>query len=211
MKTATTTHLPETSGTVKKDKRTTQPSTREAHSKPKEKAARPNPWKKRNRPRLTMTYKKHWQHPKGTKETAPSKRETTGRTKTIKTKNDLEAKNTEEETTKKVTFGPRITRLYYPNKPITTNRIKDVTRQDNGINTQAKWNQNKQQRRPRIRKNKKLIVANINTNGLKGKTKSLQTLLHAENIDIALISESKLTNKETANQRIQMDRKKTEK
>ena len=42
-------------------------------------------------------------------------------------------------------------------------------------------------------------MANINTNGIKGKTRSLQTLLHAENIDIALISESKLTNKETAN------------
>ena len=42
-------------------------------------------------------------------------------------------------------------------------------------------------------------MANINTNGIKGKTKSLQTLLYAENIDIALISESKLTNKETAN------------
>ena len=58
--------------------------------------------------------------------------------------------------------------------------------------------QNKQ-RRPRIKKNKKLVVASIDTNGLQWKTKSLQTLLHAERNDIALISESKLTNKETAN------------
>ena len=67
------------------------------------------------------------------------------------------------------------------------------------ITSPGKDQVNKKTRRPRIRKNKNLTIASINTNGIKGKIRSIQTLPEAEKVDIALITESKLNNKESAN------------
>ena len=49
-----------------------------------------------------------------------------------------------------------------------------------------------EKKRKRIRKNKEITVVAINVRGLKGKIKSLQSLLQAEKVDIALITETKM-------------------
>ena len=49
-----------------------------------------------------------------------------------------------------------------------------------------------EKRRKRIRKNKEITIATINVRGLKGKIKSLQSLLQTEKITIALITETML-------------------
>ena len=54
---------------------------------------------------------------------------------------------------------------------------------------EGKENTNK---RRRIRKNKELTITTINVRGIKGKIKSLESLLHAEKIDIALITETEM-------------------
>ena len=56
-------------------------------------------------------------------------------------------------------------------------------------NLESKENTNKQRR---IRKNKELTITTINVRGIKGKIKSLESLLQAEKIDIALITETKM-------------------
>ena len=56
-------------------------------------------------------------------------------------------------------------------------------------NLESKGNNNK---RRRIRKNKELTITTINVRGIKGKIKSLESLLQAEKIDIALITETKM-------------------
>ena len=47
-------------------------------------------------------------------------------------------------------------------------------------------------RRPRTRKNKEITIASINVRGLKGKIRSLESLLKTEDIEIALITETML-------------------
>ena len=54
-------------------------------------------------------------------------------------------------------------------------------------------------KRRRIRKNKTLNIAAININGIKGKIKSLESLLASEKIDIALITETKLKGADNIN------------
>ena len=56
-------------------------------------------------------------------------------------------------------------------------------------NLESKENNNK---RRRIRKNKELTITTISVRGIKGKIKSLESLLQAEKIDIALITETKM-------------------
>ena len=57
----------------------------------------------------------------------------------------------------------------------------------------------KKHKRVRIKKNKNLTIAAINPNGIKGKLDSIESLLTAVNIHIALISETKLTKNQKIN------------
>ena len=65
--------------------------------------------------------------------------------------------------------------------------------------TNIKSNRTTKGKRTRIRKNKNLTIAVININGAKGKMKSLESLLEAEKIQIALITETKLREKQKIN------------
>ena len=83
-------------------------------------------------------------------------------------------------------------------------RLNDNTTQDKpNMETMKKENPNpktkevtlkngNEKKRKRIRKNKEITVVAINVRGLKGKIKSLQSLLQAEKVDIALITETKM-------------------
>ena len=57
----------------------------------------------------------------------------------------------------------------------------------------------KKHKRVRIKKNKNLTIAAINPNGIKGRLDSIESLLTAVNIHIALISETKLTKNQKIN------------
>ena len=59
--------------------------------------------------------------------------------------------------------------------------------------------QKEKNKRKKIRKNKNLTIAAINANGMKGKIRSLESLLEAEKIQIALITETKLKEKQKIN------------
>ena len=75
----------------------------------------------------------------------------------------------------------------------------DVESPDNnesGVESQTVKNK---KRRKRIRKNKTLTVAAVNIRGVKGKIRSLESLLDAYKIDIVLISETMLKNNEQLN------------
>ena len=65
--------------------------------------------------------------------------------------------------------------------------------------TYIKNNRTTKGKRTRIRKNKNLTIAVININGVKGKIKSLESLLEAEKIQVALITETKLKEKQKIN------------
>ena len=54
-------------------------------------------------------------------------------------------------------------------------------------------------KRKRIRKNKNLTIAVVNVNGIKGKIRSLESMLQTEKVTIALITETKLTGKQGIN------------
>ncbi len=82
-----------------------------------------------------------------------------------------------------MSFGPTTLRII-PNRDNETDNINR--------------NKNKQKRK-RIRKNKKLTIAAINARGIKGKIKSLESLLDAYKIDIVLLTETMLKNKEGLN------------
>ena len=58
------------------------------------------------------------------------------------------------------------------------------------------WPIEQKEKKPPNKENKNLTITNINTNGLKEKNRSTQTLLETEKVNVALITES---NKETAN------------
>ncbi len=60
-------------------------------------------------------------------------------------------------------------------------------------------NKNKKKKGKNSRKYKKLTVATINARGIKGKIRSLETLLDAYKIDIVLLTETMLKNKEGIN------------
>ena len=72
-----------------------------------------------------------------------------------------------------------------------------ITLVNNQGNNQEK--KKKQNKRKRIRKNKTLTIAAININGIKGKIRSLETLMESEEIGIALITETKLQRNEKIN------------
>ena len=59
----------------------------------------------------------------------------------------------------------------------------------------------KKPKRKRIRKNKHIVVALVNVNGIKGKIKSLESMLQAEKVGIALITETKLAQNSKVNVR----------
>ena len=70
----------------------------------------------------------------------------------------------------------------------------------------------KKRRRTKIRKNKNLTIATINVSGLKGKIKSLESLLESEKKPYSTNNKDQPKRKRKSKyQRIQMDRKKTEK
>ena len=76
------------------------------------------------------------------------------------------------------------------NKPA----IKDTEHNSGESPTQLANLESKEKnyKRRRIRKNKELTITTINVRGIKGKIKSLESLLQAEKIDIALITETKM-------------------
>ncbi len=84
-----------------------------------------------------------------------------------------------------------------------TNQQDDtVTNQQNDQqqpNTNNGTQKRKTRKRKRIRKNKQVTIAVLNVRGLKGKTRSLETILEAGKIKIAAISETHLKNNETPN------------
>ena len=63
---------------------------------------------------------------------------------------------------------------------------QETKQSSNNSGTKPKW------RRPRTRKNKEITIASINVRGLKGKIRSLESLLKTENIEITLITETML-------------------
>ena len=73
------------------------------------------------------------------------------------------------------------------------------TESDIDENDTAQNQPKKKRRRTKIRKNKNLTIVTSNINGLKGKIKSLESLLESEKIHIALITETKLKEKQKVN------------
>ena len=77
--------------------------------------------------------------------------------------------------------------------PITmviTNQETTNNNKENQQNEIMKHTEAAEKRRKRIRKNKEITIATINVRGLKGKIKSLESLLQTEKIAIALITET---------------------
>lgn len=107
---------------------------------------------------------------------------------------------------KPVKFGPTFTRYYEKEENewgngITFNssvNLQDQPREEESLQKSTKGTTNKQ-RRKRIRKNKQLRIAAVNVRGIKGKIKSLESMLNVVKIDIALIPETKLENQTKIN------------
>ena len=80
------------------------------------------------------------------------------------------------------------------NPPNNKPAIKDTEHNSGESPTQLANLESKEKnyKRRRIRKNKELTITTINVRGIKGKIKSLESLLQAEKIDIALITETKM-------------------
>ena len=94
---------------------------------------------------------------------------------------------------------------------LTIGRIKptkEEQQEENYNNTKAKSNN----RRKWIRKNKNLTIVTCNVNGIKGKINSLESMLQATKAHIALITDTKLPEKQKINIKgYKWKRKKTEK
>ena len=80
------------------------------------------------------------------------------------------------------------------NPPNNKPAIKDTEHNSGESPTQLANLESKEKnyKRRRIRKNKELTITTINVRGIKSKIKSLESLLQAEKIDIALITETKM-------------------
>ena len=70
------------------------------------------------------------------------------------------------------------------------NTLQLQIKQGENTNPKNKGKQRPKKRRPRNRKNKEIKIACINVRGAKGKVKSLESTLQAENIHICLITET---------------------
>ena len=112
---------------------------------------------------------------------------------------------------KKVKFGPTIIHNYTnqkkniyinqsPAKELILGRHETQEKQNTEESKRnASTHQKQKNKRKKIRKNKNLKIAAINVNGMKGKIRSLESLLEAEKIQIALITETKLKEKQKIN------------
>ncbi len=84
--------------------------------------------------------------------------------------------------------------------PVAVEPMWKVGRQNNNKNELKQEEEPKtKNKRKRIRKNKDLKIATINIRGAKGKVRSLESLLTAEKINVALITEKMVQNKEGYN------------
>ena len=73
-----------------------------------------------------------------------------------------------------------------------THKDPDVETKESAKTQEEKNTKHKKKRRQRIRKNKEITIAVINARGMKGKIRSLETVLSTEKITIALITENQL-------------------